>query len=199
MTPTDLRPLAIVISGPSGSGKTTAASYLTSKHHIHRVVTYTTRPRREWESNGREYRFVHESEFQRLLDNGTIVEYTRKYPDHHYGSTGAAFRREGPPCLVVEMDLLGFLRLRARSARRVVGIFIAGPTEQVLERRRLSQGAAFEQSRYMDQQHLLPYASIYDHVVVNDRIDEFEATLTAILHTETCATEAARWLVQTVR
>ena len=45
----------IVLCGYSGSGKTTIANVLQEKYGYHRIITYTTRPKREQEVNGKDY------------------------------------------------------------------------------------------------------------------------------------------------
>lgn len=66
----------IVIVGESGSGKSSVEKELENNHNYHRVITYTTRPKREGEQNGKDYYFVNNSEFANLFINNFFIETT---------------------------------------------------------------------------------------------------------------------------
>lgn len=74
----------IVILGESGSGKTTIANEL-SKRDIPQIITYTTRPMRDGEVDGKDYHFISEEEFIELNKDGFFAE-TATYNNWHYGS-----------------------------------------------------------------------------------------------------------------
>src|SRR5258708_5573482 len=118
----DARPLLFVVSGPSGSGKGTATRWLVANGPLERITTYTTRRRRPTEVDGVDYHFVDEDELHHRHEQGLIFEYTRTYSDSLYGSPAAMLDAADPRPLVVELDPAGFVRTRAASARRVVGI-----------------------------------------------------------------------------
>lgn len=131
----DARPLLIVISGPSGAGKGTALDHATRTLPLRRVPTYTTRPMRQGEKNGIDYEYVDEEEFLQLHAAGVIFEYTRTYSRSYYGSPSALLHDDIQDPLIVELDPNGFVRVRAASARRVVGIFVATSSESELRAR----------------------------------------------------------------
>lgn len=64
----------LVLTGKSGSGKTTTAEFL-HQHGLKKVVTYTTRPKREGEKDGIDYHFVSKEEFKKMIDNSKFLEY----------------------------------------------------------------------------------------------------------------------------
>ena len=70
--------MLLILTGPTCSGKTTVAKILEQKYDFSRLVTYTTRPKREGESEGIDYYFVSEEEFKRGIENNEFVEY-REY------------------------------------------------------------------------------------------------------------------------
>ena len=72
-----------LISGPSGSGKTT----LMKETGKNKIVTMTTRPKREGEIEGVDYYFVTREEFESLLDNKQVIEYHLYENGHYYGLT----------------------------------------------------------------------------------------------------------------
>lgn len=81
----------LILTGMSGSGKDTILNKLCDNHnHYKRIVTYTTRPPRDNEVNGRDYNFVNHLEFMEMINNGNIIEYRTYhtvYGDWYYGSS----------------------------------------------------------------------------------------------------------------
>lgn len=193
MSQLDARPLLFVISGPSGSGKGTAMRYLTGRGMLERATTYTTRPPRETEVDGLDYHFVNEDTFYDLHEKGTIFEYTRTYSASLYGSPSVLLDSTDPRPLVVELDPAGFVRLRAASTRRVVGLFITTVSEGELRKRIEARGQANELTKRLrirtDQ---LTWAWSYDFVLLNDDVDAFYADLATVVRSELLKTQGAR-------
>ncbi len=76
----------IVIIGESGSGKTTLANDFVERNpQFHRVVTYTSRPKREGEIDGVDYHFCSDDEFDELCESGFFVEHA-EYRGWKYGT-----------------------------------------------------------------------------------------------------------------
>lgn len=78
-----------VVSGSSGAGKTTlvnaALEELQKQFPIERVITYTTRPQREGEVDGKDYYFLSVEEFKKKIQEGFFIEWSSWY-DNYYGS-----------------------------------------------------------------------------------------------------------------
>ena len=76
----------IVLIGESASGKTTLANNFINKYpEYHKIITYTTRPKRENEVDGVDYHFVSDEKFDELVKNNFFVEHA-KYRDWSYGT-----------------------------------------------------------------------------------------------------------------
>jgi guanylate kinase len=181
------------VSGPSGSGKGTATKWLVQNGGLQRVTTYTTRSPRDTEVDGVDYHFVDDHEFRRLREQGTIFEYTRTYSDSLYGSPAVLLDSTDPQPFVVELDPAGFVRTRAASTRRVVGIFITTVSEDELRRRIQERGQGSEMAQRLrirvDQ---LTWAWSYDYVLLNDDLESFYADLKTIVGSEILRTAGAR-------
>jgi len=189
----DARPLLIVISGPSGAGKGTALEHAIRTLPLRRIPTYTTRPMRSGERNGIDYEYVDEKKFFQLHEADVIFEYTRTYSRSYYGSPSALLHDDIQDPLIVELDPNGFVRVRAASARRVVGIFVTNSSESEL-RARL---AARAQDSDIDQRikirtDQMVWAWIYDYVVFNEDKEKFLDGLTAIIESELLRTSGAK-------
>ena len=75
-------PLLIVISGPSGVGKDAVLQRMKERDlPFHFVVTATTRPQRPNETNGVDYFFVSEEEFQRMIEEDELLEHAVVYKE----------------------------------------------------------------------------------------------------------------------
>ncbi|KLL01704.1 MAG: thymidine kinase [Mycoplasmataceae bacterium RC_NB112A] len=77
----------IIIAGGSGTGKTTVENLLTQDTHIIKLVSTTTRPKREREENGKDYYFISKGEFESELSKGRFLEHVI-YDNNYYGIHG---------------------------------------------------------------------------------------------------------------
>jgi guanylate kinase len=77
----------IIIAGGSGTGKTTVENLLTQDTNIIKLVSTTTRPKREGEENGKDYYFISKEEFETELKKGRFLEYV-VYDNNYYGIHG---------------------------------------------------------------------------------------------------------------
>ncbi|HEY2553495.1 MAG TPA: hypothetical protein VGI64_23270 [Streptosporangiaceae bacterium] len=192
----DGRPVVFVVSGPSGAGKGTALEWMTGPGGISRVPTYTTRPPRPGERDGTDYHFVSEQEFFSLYRRGAIFEYTRTYSESYYGSPRALLQDGGELQLAAELDPTGFARVRAVSARRVVGIFITTTRPADLRGRLAARGQGEDTARRLqvrtEQQR---WALVYDYLLVNDDREQFLADLATVVGSELIRLRGARHLV----
>ncbi|HEY2795043.1 MAG TPA: hypothetical protein VGJ28_21970 [Micromonosporaceae bacterium] len=193
----DARPLLFVVSGPSGSGKGTAVRHLADHAGLQRITTYTTRAPRDTETDGVDYRFVDDDEFHRLYANGAIFEYTRTYSQSLYGSPTLLNDGSDPRPCVVELDPAGFVRTRAASARRVVGLFVTTVSEAELRRRIQERGQGGEVTQRLKiRTDQMTWAWSYDYVLLNDDLDTFFADLRTVVHSEILRTAGARRLLE---
>ena len=164
-----------VLSGPSGVGKNAIVRRLCESGRAVRAVTATSRPPRPGEEDGVDYYFVSEQEFERWLREGRLLEHTR-YCGNYYGTPASSVdraRRDGRPVLlVIEVD--GALQLK-RKWPGVRLIFIRPPSEQELEQRLRQRADEDDESiarRLAQARNEMALAERYDHVVVNDRLED---------------------------
>ncbi len=175
-----------VIAAPSGAGKTTLVKALMAEEPRMRFsVSYTTRPPRPTEVDGRDYHFVSPDEFQAMIERNEFLEHARVF-DNLYGTGLAVVERDlaAGQSLLLEIDWQGARQVRARlpAAR---SIFILPPTRRALEERLRSRSTDTEsviERRLRDAAQDLGHWSEFDYVVVNDRFERALADLLEIVH-----------------
>jgi guanylate kinase len=191
----DARPPLFVISGPSGAGKGTALDWMVASGLVRRVPTYTTRPPRPTERDGVEYNFVTDEAFAKLREEGQLIEYTRTYADSYYGSPRELLYSEAPMPLAAELEPTGYVKVRALSARRVIGIFVTTRTENELRSRLAERGQARDADNRLRVRSLQQtWAWVYDYLLVNEDRDEFLAELSTVVNSELIRTRGMRYI-----
>ena len=130
-----------VLSGPSGVGKSTVVAELNrSCPQIWISVSATTRKPRPGEVNGREYHFVDDNEFDRLVASGAFLEWAR-FAGNRYGTPRAPLNEklEAGVCCLLEIDVAGARQVR-RAAPDARLVFLAPPSWDELVRRLTGRG-----------------------------------------------------------
>jgi guanylate kinase len=191
-----------VISAPSGTGKTTLARrLLESVPRLRFSVSYTTRPRRAGEENGREYQFVDDARFDAMIAASGFLEWARVF-DRKYGTGKAATEAAiaSGASLLLDIDVQGARQVR-ESGLDAVSIFILPPDYASLEQRLTRRGSEQPASLALRLKEAHREAMEYDHfdyVVVNDDIEQASSELAAIVVAESARTSRRRGRVKTI-
>jgi len=183
------RGLLVVLSSPSGAGKSTISRMLLEADpHITMSVSATTRPQRPGEVEGRDYHFVDEAEFQRMVADGEFAEWAPVF-DHHYGSPQAPIKaalREGQDVLF-DIDWQGTQQLHAAMGEDLVRVFILPPSMKELEHRLHERGTdsdAVIAGRMQRAAGEISHWAEYDYVLINEDMDACLADVRSILAAE---------------
>ena len=180
--------LLVVMSGPGGVGKDTLIEMLRERDpRLLYSVSYTTRPRRDYEVDGEHYCFVGESDFWRLAAEGELLEHAR-VNGHLYGTSASrvAEALAAGRDVILKIDVQGAEQVRQRRPDALF-LFIAPPSMRELLRRRAqraSEPPAVMEARQRLAEVEMGYASRYDHVVVNDEAERAAGEVQAILERE---------------
>lgn len=154
-------------------------------------VSATTRPPREGEVNGRDYHFVDEEEFERLVARGAFLEHA-DYSGHRYGTLRSDVEHRfalGKP-VVLEIEVQGARQIRERLGEAAVAIFLAPPEPQDLRRRLEGRGtdsAGEVETRLETARSEMAARDEFDHVVINDDVGRTAAELGSIVRRYTAA------------
>jgi guanylate kinase len=180
-----------VITGPSGVGKGTLIRGLRERlSGLELSVSATTRAPRPGERDGVDYYFLEREEFDRRVAAGDFVEHA-DYAGRSYGTLRSELEgrmREGTP-VVLEIEVQGARQVR-EAMPEAVQVFIAPPSLEALRARLIGRGTddrtEVERRLRVAEQELQAQPE-FQHVVVNDRLDEATEELTEIVARELSA------------
>ena len=193
----DARPPLFIISGPSGAGKGTALDWMVLSGLVRRVPTYTTRAARPTERDGIEYNFVSDEAFTKLREEGQLIEYTRTYSDSYYGSPRELLESRDPTPLAAELEPTGFVKVRAMSARRVIGIFVTTRTETELRSRLAERGLTPDTDNRLRIRSLQQtWSWVYDYILVNQDREDFLAELSTVIRSELIRSRGMQYVTE---
>ncbi|MBI2890042.1 MAG: guanylate kinase [Nitrospirae bacterium] len=184
------RGLVFVVSAPSGTGKSTVVSrVLRRAPRLARSVSWTTRTPRRGEREGRDYRYVGLSEFQRMARRGQFVEWKRVV-GHYYGTPKSDLEQAWSRGydLVCVIDVQGGREMRRRVPTTVL-VFLLPPSLKELERRLRERGDTPGEEirrRLTTARQELHAAREYDYLVVNRDLRTAAERLRCIVEAERC-------------
>jgi guanylate kinase len=172
-----------VISAPSGSGKSTIIRLvLAVLEGVSFSVSHTTRERRDSEVEGRDYFFVSEDEFRRKVRRNQFVEWAVVH-GNYYGTSRRELRKGAHLDILLDIDVQGARQIKKKVPEAVL-IFVLPPSFDVLKRRLVERGlesiTAVRRRLAAAKQEIQEY-SRFDHIVVNDNLDEAVQNLASII------------------
>ncbi|MEW5967943.1 MAG: guanylate kinase [Pseudomonadota bacterium] len=194
MTPTSSQGVLYIVSAPSGAGKTSLVkALLKSNPAIRLSVSYTTRPPRPGETDGRDYHFVARQRFEEMLADGEFLEHAEVY-GNFYGTSKGSISRDllAGHDVLLEIDWQGAEQVRAHFPESA-SIFILPPSFSALRTRLAGRGQdsdAVIERRLAAAAHDVAHAEAFDYIIVNDDFDHALQDLVAV--TRSIRLEAAR-------
>lgn len=168
--------IIIVVSGFSGAGKGTVMKALTAKYDKYALsISATTRNPRPGEENGREYFFVSNEEFEKLIKENGLIEHAG-YVDHYYGTPRKFVedQLDAGKDVILEIEIQGALQIKEQYPEAVL-LFIMPPSAMELKKRLTGRGTETEEviaQRLKRAKEESVGIEKYDYIVVNDDLDE---------------------------
>ena len=168
--------MIIIVSAPSGAGKTSICDALVeSDKNIVYSVSTTTRQPRKGEKNGREYYFVNDSEFKKMVKKSMFAEWAKVH-DHFYGTSKNILEQtinKGKDILL-DIDVQGAVKIK-KQYKDALMIFVTTPTLKVLKERlikRNKDSLDVIKTRLENAKKELTYLPKYDYLILNDKLDK---------------------------
>lgn len=182
------RPFPIVLAAPSGAGKTTLARALVERHEdVVFSVSATTRPARNGERQGVDYRFVSDAEFDRMARAGELLEWAMVH-DRRYGTPRESVRQglDAGNIVVLDIDFQGARQVRSSFLDAVLVYILPPSAEEMVRRllRRASENDHERRRRMITARMELAATDEFDYVVVNEDFDTALGTIESIVRAE---------------
>lgn len=172
----DRKGILIVVSGFSGSGKGTLMKELLSKYPDTYAlsVSATTRQPRDGEQDGREYFFITEDEFEKMIAKEELIEYAR-YVKNYYGTPKEYVRKQldAGKDVILEIEIQGALKVKEAFPDTLL-LFVTPPNAEELKKRLVGRGTETMdviESRMNRACEEAEGMGHYDYLVVNDDLE----------------------------
>ena len=184
MTPGNL----FIISAPSGAGKTSLVkALLKTGIDLRLSISYTSRPARPEEVDGRDYHFVSREMFEQRRERGEFLESAQLY-GNFYGTSQKWINETiaSGHDILLEIDSQGAHQVR-RIFPKVVGIFVLPPSLEVLEMRLRLRGQDSSEAitrRLAAAREEMGHVGEYDYVINNEKLDKALQDLACVVHAE---------------
>ncbi len=183
------RGLLLVMSSPSGAGKTTLSrKLLEADANIAMSVSVTTRKPRPGEVDGRDYHFISQARFEKMIAAGELLEWATVF-GNSYGTPRKPVEEalaKGRDVLF-DIDWQGTQQLAQAMEDDLVRIFILPPSAEILRDRligRNQDSSSVVAKRMAEAPRELSHWPEYDYVVMNDEIENALRQIMAILTAE---------------
>lgn len=179
--------LLFTLVGPAGAGKNRLIKHILGQTSLTQLPTATTRPIRAGEQEGREHLYVSREEFQRMIDQGELLEY-QVIHGNLYGMPRAAVERalDSGQSIIADIEVYGAAHAREAYPENVISIFIQPPSigtliERMRERRETEAEIG---KRLLRVPMELAYARDCSYIVLNDSFEHAAQLLQRIVETE---------------
>ena len=181
--------IMVILSSPSGAGKTTLVNLLSKQHNFEISVSHTTRQPREGEIPDKDYFFVDDKEFRRLINNQEFLEYAKVF-NNYYGTTRTPIinnLNKGKNVLF-DIDWQGADQIKNKKLDyKLITFFILPPSKEILferlSNRDMKDKLIVEERMQQFERDVLHWIN-YDYVVVNDNLDKCFSKIKNLINAE---------------
>ena len=179
----------IVLSSPSGAGKTTLVKKLSLIDNFEVSISHTTRQPRNSESPDKDYFFINEGEFKRLIKNEEFLEYAKVF-NNFYGTTRTPVidKLDKGKNVLFDIDWQGADQIKNKKLDyKLITFFILPPSkEELFERlsnRDMKDKLIVEERMKQFERDVLHWIN-YDYVVINDNLEECFSKINNLIEAE---------------
>jgi len=169
--------IMVILSSPSGAGKTTLVSLLSKLDNFEVSISHTTRKPRPNEIQGKDYFFVTEEKFQRLIKNEEFLEYARVF-NNFYGTsrTPVIDKLNKGKNVLFDIDWQGADQIKNKKLDyKLITFFILPPSKDVLferlSNRDMKDKLIADERMKQFGRDVLHWIN-YDYVVINENLQE---------------------------
>ena len=179
----------IILSSPSGAGKTSLVNLLSKQNNFEVSISHTTRKPRSNEVPNKDYFFINEEEFKRLIRNQEFLEYAKVF-DNLYGTTRTQvinYLNNGKNVLF-DIDWQGADQIKNKKLDyKLITFFILPPSKEILFKRLSSRDMKDKlivADRMKQFEHDVLHWINYDYVVINDNLEKCYQKIKKLIEAE---------------
>ena len=174
--------IIIILSSPSGAGKTTLVKKISLRKKYKISISHTTRKPRVNEINSRDYFFVKNKDFKKLIKDRKFLEYAKVFKNY-YGSlkeTVIQKLKKGDN-VIFDIDWQGTEQIKNKRLKfKIISIFILPPSKKELFKRLLKRDQKdkkIAKERMKQFKDDVIHWEDYDFAVINDKIEKCYKTI----------------------
>ena len=179
----------IILSSPSGAGKTTLVKKLSEKDKFEVSISHTTRKPRPKENLNKDYYFVNETEFKRLIKNDEFLEYAKVF-NNLYGTTRTPVidKLNKSINVLFDIDWQGADQIKNKKLDyKLITFFILPPSKEILferlSNRDMKDKLIVEERMQQFERDVLHWIN-YDYVIINDDLDKCFSKIKNLINAE---------------
>ena len=181
--------IMVILSSPSGAGKTTLVNLLSKNENFEISISHTTRKPREGEPPNKDYYFVNDNEFKRLINNQEFLEYAKVF-NNYYGTTRTPIidnLNKGKNVLF-DIDWQGADQIKNKKLDyKLVTFFILHHSKKILfdrlSNRDMKDKLIAEERMQQFERDVLHWIN-YDYVVINDNLEKCYLKIKNLINAE---------------
>ena len=167
----------VILSSPSGAGKTSLVNLLSKEDNFKISISHTTRKPRYGEIPNKDYYFVNDEEFKRLINNKEFIEYAKVF-NNYYGTsrTPVIDNLNKGENVLFDIDWQGADQIKNKKLDyRLITFFILPPSKEILfdrlSNRDMKDKLIAEERMQQFERDVLHWIN-YDYVVINDDLEK---------------------------
>ena len=187
--PTSNDGIMVILSSPSGAGKTTLVNLLSKENNFEISISHTTRQPRPKETLNKDYYFVNNDEFKRLIKNQEFLEYAKVF-NNYYGTTRTPVidNLNRGKNVLFDIDWQGADQIKNKKLDyKLITFFILPPSKKILferlSNRDMKDKLIVEERMQQFERDVLHWIN-YDYVVINDNLDNCYSKIKNLIEAE---------------
>ena len=187
--PTSNDGIMVILSSPSGAGKTTLVKLLSDQDNFEISISHTTRLPRPNENQDKDYFFVSDKEFNRLIKNEEFLEYAKVF-NNYYGTTRTPVidKLNKGKNVLFDIDWQGADQIKNKNLDyKLISFFILPPSKEILferlSNRDMKDKLIAEERMKQFGRDVLHWIN-YDYVVINDTVETCYSKIKNLIHAE---------------
>lgn len=181
----------IIISGTTCAGKGTVIKELLKRNtNLALSISYTSRSMRKGETNGKDYYFISQEEFEEKIEKNEFLEYALVHNSNYYGTPKKEIKEmlDTGKDVILEIEVQGAQKVKELLPETIL-IFIMAPSMEIVKERIKARGT--ENNQQIIKRFQTAYKEIneipkYNYIVINDEVETAVKKIEAILISEKC-------------